>query len=731
MNSADLDNNLEAESITEQTSETIDQFLRERFVINIDAFQKYLPEFSRYFKTYRPNKKLSFFSLENGIPNLLLNNTVFYKSDDPVTFCKERLLYLMQNIKFHQSCFEYENDIYGQIYDKYINEGINRLSKEKKETTTIKDFDTLPLVVVSGIGLGYILGELYERVNVKNLVIIEPDPDIFFASLHTFDWKNLLDYIFSEHLSIDIIIDDNPQLCFDTFASIMQSKGVFLTTSPFLLLHYSNEFNTEFSRIFNYQTPGITSLLGFFDDYAFGISHGAFAFSQGNNHFSRKEVSLEKYKDIPVFVIGSGASLDTDIHFIQRFQDKAVIIACGTAVDALFHTGIKPDFWANTERVPEMYELIESIPDPHFFEDITLISSEVCHPLVQKKFLKAIFFGKNNEPFFPYIQKSLPKKLENIQESSYMNPLVGNMGISSAATLGFRKLYLFGMDNGLKVDDTQVHSKFASLFQNKGVNEENVFNYVCEGNFGHKCKTNLKYLQAIDNIKNVIDSISEAEDKQHISVYNCSDGALIPHTISVHSQELQEEFCRLPSISKKEICNYIYEVKCKKVHIDYDEMKALLKNNEFIDVIDSVIRELSNINKFNNRKDWLKTLSNISSSLNQAHSPTETFHKEMIAPSLQSMFILIINAMYLCKDFKCCKDISQHLVNMSMDFLEECKDIFDYLPDYIMGEHRKYYANNKVGRDMPSISAPPMPPVGKLIRTEYKDPMTEFCPKYK
>lgn len=729
MNSADLVSNLDAETLTVLTNVNINEFLEERFIANINAFKQYLPGIANQFKDYVPTKKLSFFCLENGIPNILLNsNTPFYKSEDPIAFCKNRLLYLMQNITFNQSCFEYERDKYGQINDKYINEGLESLSKQIKETIKIKDLDTLPLVVVSGIGLGYILGELYERVTVSNLVIIEPDPDIFFASLYTFDWKNLLDYIFAEHLSIDIIIDDNPQLCFDTFASIMQSKGVFLSTSPFLLVHYSTEFNSEFSSIFINQTPKITSLLGFFDDYAFGISHGAYAFSRENNHFVKKEEYLEKYKDIPVFVIGSGPSLDGDISFIQQNQDKAIIIACGTAADSLFHTGIKPDFFANTERIPETCDVLDSIPDPHFFEDVTLICSEVCHPLVQNRFKKAVVFGKKNEPFFPYIQKMKEESLRNIQDISNMNPLAGNMGVSSAATLGFRKIYLFGLDNGIKVENNQIHSNFASLYQKRGAPEVAGFIYECEGNFGNKCKTNLRYLQAINNIKNVIDSIAESDDEK-LYVFNCSDGALIPHASPVHSNELQEEFCRLPSISKKEICNYIYEVKCKPVHIHFNEIEALLKKNEFIDVVDSVINELANMNKVNSRNDWLKILSNISSNLNRTQNPTEIFHKEMIMPSLQSMFILIINAMYLRKDFEYCRDISQRFVNMSMDFLEECKDIFNYLPDYVMGDHRKYYSDNKVGKDMPSISAPPMPPVRKLIRTEYKDSITEFTKK--
>ena len=52
-----------------------------------------------------------------------------------------------------------------------------------------------------GIGLGYHLARLYEQVEVENLVLIEPDTDVFYSSLFAFDWKNLLEYLHqSKHL---------------------------------------------------------------------------------------------------------------------------------------------------------------------------------------------------------------------------------------------------------------------------------------------------------------------------------------------------------------------------------------------------------------------------------------------------------------------------------------------------------------------------------------------------
>lgn len=91
MNLADFENIFKSDNQTLHMDKysDINKFLKERFDINIETFQKYLPEIASLFKSYSPNKKLSFFSLDNGIPNLLIDNkTIFYNADDPIAFCR-------------------------------------------------------------------------------------------------------------------------------------------------------------------------------------------------------------------------------------------------------------------------------------------------------------------------------------------------------------------------------------------------------------------------------------------------------------------------------------------------------------------------------------------------------------------------------------------------------------------------------------------------------------------
>ena len=86
-------------------------------------------------------------------------------------------------------------DSYGQIHFKHNNAIARVISSEKRDVIKLAELDCIPILVVNGIGLGYHLAEIYERIDVMNLIIVEPDLDVFYLSLYCFDWANLLNYL--------------------------------------------------------------------------------------------------------------------------------------------------------------------------------------------------------------------------------------------------------------------------------------------------------------------------------------------------------------------------------------------------------------------------------------------------------------------------------------------------------------------------------------------------------
>ena len=68
-----------------------------------------------------------------------------------------------------------------------------------------------------------------------------------------------------------------------------------------------------------------------------------------------------------------------------------------------------------------------------------------------------------------------------------MNPLVGNMGVSGALFLGFKNIYMFGLDNGKKIDSSAMHSKYTTLYNEHGCSDQGgsyTTKQQGKGNFG-------------------------------------------------------------------------------------------------------------------------------------------------------------------------------------------------------------------------------------------------------
>ncbi|MFL9598655.1 6-hydroxymethylpterin diphosphokinase MptE-like protein, partial [Aeromonas veronii] len=87
---------------------------------------------------------------------------------------------------------------------------------------------------------------------------------------------------------------------------------------------------------------------GFFDDNIYALAH-SHTHLQDGIPFLKRWRNSSTFEQVPVFVVGNGPSLDQSIEFIRQHQQQAIIIACGTAVSALYKTGIKPDIYVAVE----------------------------------------------------------------------------------------------------------------------------------------------------------------------------------------------------------------------------------------------------------------------------------------------------------------------------------------------------------------------------------------------
>jgi hypothetical protein len=114
-----------------------------------------------------------------------------------------------------------------------------------------------------------------------------------------------------------------------------------------------------------------------------------------------------KFRGLPCIVVGAGPSLDKNIRFLHRAQNKAVIISCDAALKPLMGHGIVPDFVVCLDPQEEISRFLVNVPH----KGITLVVPSIVHPHVIKLWENDVLFFNKFAPDIPTlveIQKIVP-----------------------------------------------------------------------------------------------------------------------------------------------------------------------------------------------------------------------------------------------------------------------------------------------------------------------------------
>ncbi|MBQ9274822.1 MAG: DUF115 domain-containing protein [Succinivibrio sp.] len=723
---------------------------------SLEAFARYLPEVARRFEHYRPQRELEFFCTENGVPNVLLRESgeIFYKCDDPLAYCRAQVNEALTKQPLGLRGVRSSRDHLGQLHSRYINESVRilrqaqrrRLKQEGAPPSSNPASHTasnalpalsplqcrsVPHVIILGVGLGYPLGFLLEQVEAANLTLIEPDADLFYASLQAYDWASLLEHLHQNNFGVNLLVGQSESQIFTDLSAFFSHHGRFLSALWWTLVHYQSEAIAALALQLRQDYHRLSSSLGFADDHLFGISHACRALQSGKN-FVKKEVALPpEFAGTPLFVVGSGPSLERDLPFLRRHQDEAVIMACGTALEILYNQGIKPDFYAATERVPEIAQTIEAIPDRDFIASLILIAGDVIHPKVQRLFKHTALLGKMDEPFYWLMQIHPQGQL--IRPVSVMNPLVGNLGVAAAWALGFKEVYLFGLDCGRRTGES-IHAKSSGLYRQGGIADtQEAFRTTSHraGNFGGLCESNFVFELSLRYLELVI----EQARKEGFNFYNCSDGCLIagaqpirsevlaalwpPHTPQSHPG-LGADFDVVSNAPDKErLHDFIATKMTFSPRVSTEELTALCRREEVLALLDKLTELIWE--PYKSRTECIQRLEQVSEYLSSlsAH-PQLRFCALLLDGSLQSFFIVATHALYHTENERSCLKVTARILQRLQYFLSDLKAAYALVPDYVLGEHQALW-QGLVGADHTGSKAPRMPRMQDFSRRRFKE----------
>lgn len=224
--------------------------------------------------------------------------------------------------------------------------------KEAEEWFKGLDLKNTKLIYVYGVGLGYYYETLtnWLKQNPENhVVFVEDDLGVLVKFLET-------------KLAFQILSDSQANVCY--VPDVLDSEGVLETLywsfvlTPFVATglksyqHYKQNKYTELTTKLLYDTTMKNALI---DEY---LHYGASFFRNFypnilELHKSRFGNSLfGKFQGIPAIICGAGPSLEKQLPLLKELNDKAILFAGGSSLNAITAQGILPHFGAGIDPNP-------------------------------------------------------------------------------------------------------------------------------------------------------------------------------------------------------------------------------------------------------------------------------------------------------------------------------------------------------------------------------------------
>ncbi|GMM71433.1 hypothetical protein MTsDn5_13850 [Alteromonas gracilis] len=504
------------------------------FASNISALEHYFPSIAAEFAGYETSH-WDAVANESGLVNLAHKKTgSFLYTSNPQDDSDSVIEMFKTNPNRDGLVLSYTG---GKLKRYFHYQTVLRVQQEMKNMAEVQG--ALPAVIKSlimfGLGQGLQLKKLLDEYDVEKLFLVEPNRDFFYASLFSIDWATILQKIDEKEGRLYLNIgDDGTHLGKDILRQF-QTIGTYNLTNTYLLKGYDNSLLEPAINKLREELRLIVAMGDYFEHSRYGVAHTKWALENKVRLLSElDDKNRHKLLDsVPVLVVGNGPSLDNLIPLLHEEKERAIIVSCGTALQALHKNGIVPDFHAEVEQNRSTFDWSTRIEDPEYLKKIRLISCNGIHPDTIKLYKDAYLALKTGEAASLMISALFPEQAFAGLKTSY--PTVSNFVVNLICEIGFKEVYLFGVDMGF-VDINHHHSKSSGYYQANGkelysYQQEYNASLIVEGNLRPYVNTKYEFKMS----KTIMEQTIAAYDTEF---YNLNDGAKIEGARALHKENI-------------------------------------------------------------------------------------------------------------------------------------------------------------------------------------------------
>lgn len=386
-----------------------------------------------------------------------------------------------------------------------------------------------PLLVITGVGLGFHIENIIKQREIGSLIIYEHKLDRFLTSLYCIDWEVLYRrFDPNKGTSIQLIIantDDQHILKGVLWNELIKYCPHF----PFATLFYNHLMDQTNQMVIDAVRADIINYLqqwGHYDDEINQYNNARQNLLNDARAFFPSRFRLNP--EISIAVVGAGPSLDNRIEYLKKYRDRLLVISCGTSIGTMFRYGIKPDFHVELESDYVVYEALSKSTTEEFRKDIILLASAQVNPRALNLFDRSCIFFKDSTALSELFVENHKDIISNT------TPTCTNAGVAIACHLGVKNIFLFGTDFGFI--DKNVHHASGSIYYKDKSEISAVLSDANDFEIEKTIKTTDVNGRLIDTkpmyfvSQRMVEECIKFNHLKKIKVFNCSDGASIKNT---------------------------------------------------------------------------------------------------------------------------------------------------------------------------------------------------------
>src|SRR6056297_92886 len=297
--------------------------------------------------------------------------------------------------------------------------------------------------VFLGFGLGYQIEEFFRRFPDGTAIIVEKSPQLFLKALTARDFTFLL----TESTSLLIGLDSE---------ELQKALSLLVNRTHFIIplqavTQTAPEYYSEAQQIIDAERSrkkvNSATVKRFGRRWVHNLADNLETLVQAGD-IDQMENILEGH---PALVVAAGPSLDNILPYIEKLQQRMVLVATDTSLRALARYGVAPDFILVVD--PQYWNSRHL--DGLDVQETILISEPSTHPIVFHHSYRAIFLSGSVFPLADYLDPGTraPHKLG-------AGGSVTTTAWDFAHYIGASEIYLTGLDLGFPGKRTHYSGSF-------------------------------------------------------------------------------------------------------------------------------------------------------------------------------------------------------------------------------------------------------------------------------